>query len=72
LHRAFGASVEVEYHDLAFQKANDSDKRWSDAIENNHIPLPVVTIDDQIIVTGGVDYWKIVKAIEEHNRVESN
>jgi disulfide oxidoreductase YuzD len=72
LRRKFGDTVKVEYHDLSEAAERESHKKWAETIESKNLPVPVVTIDDQVIGTGRVDFWSIVDAIEARSKAASN
>jgi disulfide oxidoreductase YuzD len=64
--------VQVEYHDLVVPEEREKHRQWAEAIDSKSIPLPVVTINDQIIGAGRVDFWEIVDAIEARSKSSSN
>ncbi len=61
----------MEYHDFANPDVRRQYRGTWDAVQEQHLPLPVVAIDGEFVSIGRVDYQDIVVAVDERLREQS-
>lgn len=66
----YGDEVEVEYVDLAGAQSGER-QGVRDRIKARELPLPVVAINGEFRLSGGVDYRSILDAVEAQWEMDS-
>ncbi len=64
LRQKFGDRVNTEFLNLAVPDVRQQYANVVSAIEKDNLPLPLVAINGEVKMAGGVDYYSIVSAIE--------
>ncbi len=64
MRQKFGDRVATEFFNLAVPDIRQKYANVVSAIEKDHLPLPLVAINGDVRMAGGVDYYAIVSAIE--------
>ncbi len=60
-----GQAVQVEYVDLADPEAQAQFSELLAAIEERHLPYPLVAINDRLRLAGSAGYYQVLPLVEE-------
>jgi disulfide oxidoreductase YuzD len=66
LRQKFGENITTKFVNLAVPEARHRYANVVASIEKDNLPLPLVAINGEVKMAGGVDYLAIVSAIESH------
>lgn len=61
----------VEYHDLADPEEREKAGDVIDAATKNRVPYPLVAINGEFRIAGGVDFWRISSIVDEMLKAEA-
>ncbi len=66
----FSDKVNLEYLDLSQATANHDALKWSQAIKDKKLPLPLLLINGQLRISGQFDIRQLMDAIEAEIELE--
>jgi len=64
LRQKFGDQVNTEFINLAASGNRDHYSSVVQAVKQHNLPLPIVAINGEVKVAGGVDYYAVARAVE--------
>ena len=64
LRQRYGSQVTTEFVNLAQPDNRDRYSDVLDAVREHKLPLPIVAVNGEVKVAGGVDYYAISRAVD--------
>jgi disulfide oxidoreductase YuzD len=60
----YGSAVQVEYLDMADEETQVRFSEIYDLAQEHHLPYPLVLINDELRITGSVNFYQIAPIVE--------